>query len=46
MITFPRLILIITFFFPIQAVAASPSLDEQWLDGASGYNLAIELQRE
>lgn len=37
---------LITFIYPIQPAAAGADLDEGWLYNASGYNRAIELQRE
>jgi len=49
MINFTRLILIISFVaatLPIRTAAANPVFDEPWLNDASGYNRAIELQRE
>ncbi|HEY0723323.1 MAG TPA: thioredoxin family protein, partial [Pyrinomonadaceae bacterium] len=49
MINCTRLILIISLIaasLPIRTAAANPGFEEPWLDGASGYNRAIELQRE
>lgn len=48
MLNCPRLLLIVslvTCTFQIRTEAA-PSFDEPWLEGASGYKRAIELQRE
>ena len=43
-----RFLLIISLvaFISQTGTAAATSLDEQWLDGASGYSRALELQRE
>jgi thiol-disulfide isomerase/thioredoxin len=49
MINCVRLILIIslvTCVLQIRTATADVSLDEQWLSNASGYNRALELQRE
>ena len=37
---------LIIFIYPLQPAAAGAALDDQWLYNASGYNRAVELQRE
>ena len=49
MINCIRLILIISFVscvFFMRTVPANAALEEPWLDGASGYTRALELQRK
>ena len=49
MINWVRLVLLVslvTFSFQFRTKAASASFDEQWLQNASGYKRALELQRE
>ena len=49
MINWVRLVLLaslVTFSFQVRTKAANASLDEQWLQNASGYKRALELQRE
>ena len=40
------IISLVTFIYPIRPAVAGAALDDQWLYNASGYNRAVELQRE